>query len=200
MSSINLKKITAVILAGGMGRRMGGEDKGLIEFDGRPIIEILIDKLKQQGIDIVINANRNQDRYQTYNLPVISDDLDDFQGPLAGFAVAMKSVDTDYILTLPCDGPFLVENFVEQFIQTASQTCAPICVADDGERLQPVYALMRTDLLASLETFLQSGDRKIDRWYAQHDFARVDFSAQKHMFGNINRPEDRQALLQQQNS
>ena len=199
MSSINLKNITAVILAGGMGRRMGGEDKGLIEFDGQPIIEILIGLLKQQGIDIVINANRNQDRYQTYGLPVISDDLDDFQGPLAGFAVAMKSVNTEYILTLPCDGPFLVENFAEQFIQTASQTGAPICVADDGERLQPVYALMRTDLIASLEAFLQSGDRKIDRWYAQHDFARVDFSAQKHMFGNINKPEDRQALLKQQN-
>jgi len=199
MPSINLKNITAVILAGGMGRRMGGEDKGLIEFDGRLIIEILIDKLKQQGIDIVINANRNQDRYQAYGLPVISDDLADFQGPLAGFAVAMKSVDTDYILTLPCDGPFLVDGFVERFIQVASRTGAPICVADDGERLQPVYALIRTDLLTSLEQFLQSGDRKIDRWYAQHDFAKVDFSSQKHMFGNINKPEDHRVLLEQHN-
>ena len=178
---------------------MGGEDKGLIEFDGRPIIEILIDKLKQQQVDIVINANRNHERYRTYGLPVISDELSDFQGPLAGFATAMKAVGTQYILTLPCDGPFLVDDFVERFAHAQGQSGTAICVADDGERLQPVYALINTELLQSLETFLQSGDRKIDRWYAQHDFTRVDFSTQKHMFGNINKPEDHHALLEQKN-
>jgi len=179
---------------------MGGEDKGLIEFDGRPIIEILIDKLQKQQVDIIINANRNHERYQAYGLPVISDELSDFQGPLAGFATAMKTVETDYILTLPCDGPFLVDDFVERFTRAQGQSGTAICVADDGERLQPVYALIDTELLQSLENFLQSGDRKIDRWYAQHDFTRVDFSTQKTMFGNINKPEDHRALLEQENS
>ena len=199
MKTLDINNVTAVILAGGQGRRMGGEDKGLIEFDGRPIIEILIEELKQQQVDIVINANRSHKRYQAYGLPVISDELSGFQGPLAGFATAMKAVDTQYILTLPCDGPFLVDDFVERFIHAQGQSGTAICVADDGERLQPVYALINTELLQSLETFLQSGDRKIDRWYAQHDFNRVDFSTEKSMFGNINKPEDHHALLEQKN-
>ena len=135
MHAIQKSNITAVILAGGQGRRMGGQDKGLIEFNGRPIIETLIDSLKQQQVDIVINANRNLETYQAYGLPVISDELSDFQGPLAGFSAAMAAVDTDYILTLPCDGPSLADNFVELFIECQSNQQKPICVADDGERL-----------------------------------------------------------------
>lgn len=196
MHAIQKNNITAVILAGGQGRRMGGQDKGLIEFNGRPIIEILIDSLKQQQVDIVINANRNLETYQAYGLPVISDELSDFQGPLAGFSAAMAAVDTDYILTLPCDGPSLADNFVELFIECQSNQQKPICVADDGERLQPVYALIQVSLLGDLLNFLKTGDRKIDRWYAQHPFAKVDFSTQKPMFANINKPEDRTALLE----
>jgi len=199
MRTIKHKDLTAVILAGGQGRRMGGEDKGLIEFDGRPIIEILIEKLKRQRVGIIINANRNHDIYQSYGLPVVSDELADFQGPLAGFATAINAVKTDYILTLPCDGPFLADSFVDLFIEAQAREQSPICVAYDGERLQPVYALIDVNLLDSLNQFLENGDRKIDRWYAQHDFARVDFSTQKNMFGNINRPEDRQTLLDQKN-
>lgn len=196
MPPIQRDNITAVILAGGQGRRMGGQDKGLIEFNGRPIIELLIDQLNQQNIAIVINANRNQDIYQQYAYPVISDELADFQGPLAGFATAMAKVDTGYILTLPCDGPVLADNFVDLFIENHRRKQAPICVADDGERLQPVYALIKVELLENLLAFLQSGGRKIDRWYAQHDFEKVDFSSQKSMFANINKPEDRAALLE----
>lgn len=196
MQSIQKSDITAVILAGGQGRRMGGQDKGLIEFDGHPIIELLIEALIQQNIRIVINANRNQSTYQRYGYPVLSDELADFQGPLAGFASAMKAVKTQFILTLPCDGPLLADNLVDAFIGAHTKSTAKICVADDGERLQPVYALISVDLVDDLESFLHSGDRKIDRWYAQHDFARVDFSSQKKMFANINKPEDHAALLE----
>ncbi len=194
MKQANINNTTAVILAGGQGRRMGGKDKGLIEFNGRPIIELLIERLAQQQVDIVINANRNQSVYRQYGFPVISDELDNFQGPLAGFAACMRSLTNGYILTLPCDGPFLCDALVELFIAAQQQSGAPICVADDGERLQPVYALIDTELLPSLEKFLASGDRKIDRWYTEHQFTRVDFSSFKTMFGNINKPEDFAAL------
>jgi molybdenum cofactor guanylyltransferase len=190
--------ITAVILAGGMGRRMGGLDKGLIEFDGRLLVEILIDKLQKQNVNIIINANRNQSVYAGYGFPVISDKLSDYQGPLAGFASAMAAVDSQYVLTLPCDSPLLSDQYIQRFIEchnTPENNDAPISVADDGERLQPVHALINIDLLASLNTFLDNGDRKIDRWYAQHQFNRVDFSDQSDMFKNINTPEDRQSLL-----
>jgi len=195
--SIDSSDVTAVILAGGQGRRMGGQDKGLLDFGGRLMIEIIIEALENQRIDIVINANRNQSTYQSYGYPVISDNLKDFQGPLAGFASAMAAVKTKFILTLPCDSPMLADNFVERFIESHNREQAPVCVAHDGERLQPVYALIDTGLLDDLKRFLQIGERKIDRWYAQYSYASVDFSTATSMFENINTPEDRQRLLGQ---
>lgn len=192
--SIDRSDITAVILAGGQGQRMGGQDKGLIEIDGRPLAAILVDRLERQGVDIVINANRNHAQYRRFGYRVISDQLKNYQGPLAGFAAAMAAVDSDFILTLPCDGPLLADDYVERFVDAYRRRPAAILVADDGERLQPVHALLRTDLLPSLERFLDSGDRKIDRWYEQHDYARVDFSDRAGMFRNINTPSDRDSL------
>ena len=186
--------ITAVILAGGQGRRMGGQDKGLLEFNGRPLVEILIESLQQQQLSILINANRNQTLYETYGLPVISDQLDDYQGPLAGFAAAMATVDTRFILTLPCDGPLLADDYAQRFIDCQARHGAPIVVASDGQRLQPVHALIAVELLASLQQFLDSGDRKIDRWYAEHDFVQADFSDCAGMFRNINTPQDQASL------
>ena len=196
--SLSVADITAVILAGGQGRRMGGQDKGLLEFNGLPLIEILIAELARQTVATIVNANRNLDRYQAFGLPVISDRLENYQGPLAGFASAMDSVDTDFILTLPCDGPVLAADYVARFIASQQQSGAAICVAFDGERLQPVHALIRVDLRASLNRFLDSGDRKIDRWYALHDFAQTDFSDCRDMFRNINTPSDRQSLQAEQ--
>ena len=193
--SISEKDITAVILAGGQGRRMGGQDKGLIEFDGQSLVAILIDRLESQISNIMINANRNCERYLAFGYPVVSDQLGDYQGPLAGFACAMNAVDTDFILTLPCDGPLLAADYVARFIASQAKTGAPICVADDGERLQPVHALIRIDLLSSLNAYLDSGDRKIDHWYAMHDFAHTDFSDCAGMFRNINTPSDQQSML-----
>ena len=192
--NIEPSDITAVILAGGQGRRMGGQDKGLIDFNGKPLIQHLIHQLQQQSVAIVINANRNQDQYQQYGYPVFADELDDFQGPLAGFASAMAAVNTRYILTLPCDGPFLASDYVQRFMNSHNQNQAPICVADDGERLQPVHALVDINLLPSLVDFLKSGDRKIDRWYAMHQFTQTDFTDCANMFRNINTPEDQQKL------
>ena len=192
--SINKNDITAVILAGGQGRRMGGQDKGLIEFNGRPLVATLIDCLQPQIDRILINANRNRDRYQTFGYPVVNDQLDDYQGPLAGFASAMSAVETDFIVTVPCDGPSLGKDYVSTFIDGQTASGAAICVANDGERLQPVHALIKVDLLDSLKAFLDSGERKIDRWYAMHDFVSIDFSHGADMFRNINTPSDQEAL------
>jgi molybdenum cofactor guanylyltransferase len=189
--TITSNDITAVILAGGQGRRMGGQDKGLIEFSGRSLVEILIEKLTRQSVPVLVNANRNQAEYEKFGVEVISDTLADFQGPLAGFATAMNSVSSQFILTLPCDSPLLVDDYVQRFIDNHNNTGAAITVAHDGERLQPVHALIRVDLLDSLLDFLQSGDRKIDRWYALHDFTHTDFSDCADMFRNINTPQDK---------
>ncbi len=196
--SIGTKDITAIILAGGQGRRMGGQDKGLIEFNGQPLVSILIDKLEAQSVAIIINANRNHERYQSFGYPVINDQLEGYQGPLAGFASAMTAVATDFIVTLPCDSPLLVADYVSRFITSYEHDNSPVHVAFDGERLQPVHALIRVDLLPGLIEFLETGNRKIDRWYAMHDFVQTDFSDCIDMFRNINTPSDQQSLQARQ--
>lgn len=189
--TISKSNITAVILAGGKGRRLGGQDKGLVQYKDKKLIEHVLDRIKPQVNSILINANRNQASYEQYGYTVINDDLSDFQGPLAGFATAMKIVETDYIITLPCDGPMLPKDLVSRLANKLEDNPDSIAVAHDGERLQPVYALIPIKHIASLEHYMASGDRKIDLWYAQHNLITVDFSDQKSAFFNINTEKQR---------
>ena len=196
---LDKQSITAVILAGGKGRRLEGQDKGLIIYQNKMLIQHVIERIQPQVFDIVINANRNQETYETFGYSVIRDEMKDFQGPLAGFATAMKSVKTDYILTLPCDGPALPLDLVTRMIDeinNVSDTQHCIAVAHDGVRMQTVHALIPVSLIDSLETFLSKGDRKVDRWYAEHKIVLVDFSDQPKAFFNINQKEQ---LLQAHN-
>ena len=189
-------QITGVILAGGMGRRLGGQDKGLVTLNGRTLVDYLLAALRSQLDKIVINANRNQEIYQNYAVPVISDELSDFQGPLAGFASALQQVDTPWILTVPCDGPQIASDMAERMWTAVQREGVELAVAHDGERLQPVHALIPVVLLDSLQAFLAGGERKIDRWYAQHKMVTVDFSDVPEIFRNMNTPEQKQALEQ----
>ena len=189
---IDKKNITAVILAGGKGRRLEGQDKGLVIYKGKALIQHVIERIQSQVGMIVINANRNQETYASYGYPIISDEMSDFQGPLAGFASAMKSVKTNYIVTLPCDGPSLPLDLVSRMLSKLNNYTAPsncIAVAHDGERIQPVHALIPVALITSLEKFLANGDRKVDLWYAKHKLVQVDFSDQPNAFFNINKKE-----------
>jgi len=190
MKQLQLEDITVVILAGGKGRRMGGQDKGLVNYKNFSLIQHVIDAISLQTSQIVINANRNVAEYAAFGYPVIEDTLTDFQGPLAGFLAAMSSVMTDYILTLPCDGPVITENYVTKMLQGLNQTKADLAIAYDGSRMQPVYALIPVNLKNSLNQFLDSGERKIDLWYQQHDFTLVEFAADSEFFTNINTPQD----------
>lgn len=186
--------ITGVILAGGQGRRMGGEDKGLMELNGRPLVEYLLDSLGPQTGALIINANRNQERYQRYGVPVIEDQVGNYQGPLAGFSTAMQHVDTDWIMTVPCDGPAIAPDMAQRLIDALEKEDSEIAVAHDGQRLQPVHALIPVNLLPGLHAFMANGGRKIDIWYAQHKVALADFSDVADMFRNINTPEQKLAM------
>ena len=191
---LNKHNVTAVILAGGKGRRMDGKDKGLVELANRPLIEYVIDVIKPQVETIILNANRNHEQYSQYGYPVISDALLDYQGPLAGFISALKSSTTSHIATLPCDGPFLPKDLVERLILALTDSDAEIAVAHDGDRMQPVYSLIPTTLINSLNSFLDTGERKIDLWYKQHRVALADFSDCPETFRNINTAEQRDRL------
>ena len=189
--------ITGVILAGGKARRMGGQDKGLIPFSGRPLVEWVIDALRPQVRHLLINANRNHATYAAYGYPVISDRIEGFQGPLAGFLSTMAQVDTPWIITLPCDGPFPAPDLVERLCSALREQHGELAVASDGHRLQPVYALLPVTLASSLQAYLDAGERKIDRWYASHRIATADFSDQSQCFANVNTSEE-SALLEQE--
>jgi molybdopterin-guanine dinucleotide biosynthesis protein A len=193
--TIDKHTITAVVLAGGRGKRLGGKDKGLISFEGKPLIEYILAAISPQANAVIINANRNLIRYADYGYPVISDNMADFQGPLAGFAAALSACSTDYIVTLPCDGPYVPADLVARLVTAREANHAEIAVAHDGQRMQPVYALIPRSLLASLQGFLDAGDRKIDLWYASHDTALADFSDVTETFFNINTEDDRAAML-----
>ena len=178
--------ITGIILAGGQARRMGGVDKGLVPFAGRPLIEWVIEGLRPQVNTLLINANRNLDSYAAYGLPVIGDLEPGFQGPLAGIHSAMQAARTDWIITVPCDGPYPAPDLVERLVAALRAADAELAVATDGVRIQPVHALLPVRLAASLADALSAGERKVDRWYARHRVAHADFSDRPDCFLNIN--------------
>jgi len=173
---------------------MGGEDKGLIPLAGQPMIEHVLARFRPQVDELLINANRNQERYGRYGHRVVGDTLADYQGPLAGILTAMRAVAHPWLAVVPCDGPLLPVDLVRRLLHTAQAEQAEIAVAHDGKRMQPVVALLRCALQDSLQDFLDQEGRKIDTWYAQHALAIVDLSDCPEAFTNVNTPEERAAL------
>lgn len=178
--------VTCTILAGGKGSRMGGRDKGLVELAGRPMIEHVIERVEPQVGGIVINANRGLDEYRRYGFPLISDVQDGFQGPLAGMAAALRRCGTDWVMTVPCDSPLLPLDLAARLHRAVETHAADVAVADDGERLHPVFCLLSPRVAGDLESFLAQGQRKIDRWFERVSVVRADFSDEAECFSNVN--------------
>jgi len=156
-------QVTGVILAGGRATRMGGQDKGLISVNGRPMIRWVIDVLRPQVAEVLINANRNLDRYRALGCLVIDDGDREFRGPLAGIAAGMRAAAGEYVAFAPCDSPLVCSDLVGRLHAALLREGSRIAVAHDGERLQPVFALLERSLLDDLVRYLDSGERKIDR-------------------------------------
>ena len=186
--------MTGVILAGGRGARMGGVDKGLVEVAGRPMVEHVLAAVERQAGAVAINANRSTERYARYGHPVIADRMDGFQGPLAGMASALAAAATELVLVVPCDSPLVDASLGPRLHAALVERGADVAVAHDGERMHPVFVLLRRAARAGLDDFLARGERKIDRWFAEEKTAVVDFSDLPDMFLNVNREEDRSRL------
>ena len=167
---------------------MGGGDKGLVELRGRPLVEHALAALSPQVNTIIINANRNRDRYAVYGHPVIADGRQGYQGPLAGMLSCLQAATTEYMVSVPCDSPLLPDDLVARLFRQLSDDEAEISVAHNGDRIQPVFTLMPTSLASSMQAFLDGGNRKIDKWFAQHRLAVTDFSDKPDCFRNINNP------------
>lgn len=187
-------QVSGVILAGGRATRMGGDDKGLIAVNGRPMIQWVIDVLQPQVGEVLVNANRNLDRYRAFGYPVVDDGDREFRGPLAGIAAGLRAAAGKYVAFAPCDSPLVCNDLVSRLHAALTAETRRIAVAHDGERLQPVFALLERSLLDDLMRYLEKGGRKIDRWYDEHGYARADFSDVAESFANINAPDEKQAL------
>jgi molybdopterin-guanine dinucleotide biosynthesis protein A len=183
---INPTDITGLILAGGRGSRMGGIDKGLQNFNGLPLALHTLTRLQMGGGvgSIMLNANRNLAAYESFGVSVWPDVLADYAGPLAGFLTGLERCETPFLVTVPCDTPLLPLDLVPRLAQALDEQDADIAMVaaperdKDGQmtlRAQPVFCLMRVDLMESLVEFTQSGGRKIDAWTALHKTVVVPF-------------------------
>ena len=176
--------ITGLILAGGRGSRMGGIDKGLQNFHGLPLALQTLMRLQLQSQplqEVLINANRNLSAYESLGVPVWPDSIDGFAGPLAGFVTGLERCQTPLLLTVPCDTPLFPRDLVERLVHALDSDGADLAMAaapeaDGTVRPQPVFCLLKTELLESLVKFIQGGGRKIDAWTAQHRCAIVPFN------------------------
>ena len=180
--------VSAVILAGGRATRMGGDDKGWVPLVGQPLIVHVLERLRPQVDEVLINANRSQARYQAL-APVIGDGNDDFQGPLAGMQAGLTAARHDWVLFVPCDGPALPRDLMARF-RAALTPQTELVVAHDGEHLQPVVALLHRSLLPSLQRALAEGERKTGAWFARHRMTVVPFADAPDAFINLNSPAE----------
>lgn len=178
--------VTGLVLAGGQGSRMGGVDKGLAPFRGRPLVEHVIERLAPQVDEILVNANRNPEAYARFGHRVVADEIPGFAGPLAGFERGLAHARGELVATVPCDSPFLPSDLVARLRAALVAAGADLAVARTGSQPHPVFCLMRRGVHASLAQFLASGQRKIDKWYAALAVVEVAFDDEPDAFANIN--------------
>ncbi len=192
-ASIAASDITGLILAGGRGTRMGQVDKGLQALHGKPLYEHVLRRLQAQVGQVIINANQNLAQYQSLGVAVWPDQIDGFAGPLAGMAVGLQHCNSPYLLTVPCDSPFLPLDLAPRLSLAIQTEQADIAVAvtqemRDGQAYtqeQNVFCLIKTNVLPHLNHFIASGGRKISAWYADLALAQVMFEDAQ-AFRNLN--------------
>lgn len=193
MNNIGTNRITGLVLAGGRGSRMGGVDKGLQLLGDVPMAAHVIRRLAPQAASLAINANRNLEEYGRFGLPVWPDDLPGFEGPLAGMQTGLARCPTEYLLTAPCDSPFLPPDLAARLGEALAAQEADLAVAVTGEgaarQAHPVFCLLKAALLPGLTAYLESGGRKIDAWYKSLKTAEVRFEDED-AFRNINTIEE----------
>lgn len=186
-----ISEVTGLILAGGAGRRVGGQDKGLILWHGKPLVSHVASRLKPQTSTLIVSCNRNKDKYKSLGFPTVEDLRTDFEGPLAGIEAASSSVKTQYLAIVACDTPLLPTDFVRRLLvplcDDTEQIAPVIAFAHDGQREQYLCALIKTECLTGLSNFLQQGHRAVKHWYRQYPYVSVDFSDEHDSFRNHNR-------------
>ncbi|MEP4146323.1 MAG: molybdenum cofactor guanylyltransferase MobA [Halioglobus sp.] len=179
--------ISGLILAGGAGRRAGGQDKGLLEWNGLPLVEHVYRRIAPQVNEVLISCNRNRERYAALSTVTDLDLRPDYQGPLAGLEAAASAIAHPLLLVVPCDTPLLPDNLVMKLLNALEK--APersVAYARTRDGGQYLCALIRTECLLSLPEFLDSGQRAVRQWYQQIGAVPVDLEEQTECFLNLN--------------
>jgi molybdopterin-guanine dinucleotide biosynthesis protein A len=169
---------------------MGGVDKGLVELDGKPMVAHVLARLAPQVGDVMINANQNAERYGALGYPVVPDAVGGFAGPLAGLHAGMSAARSAFVVTVPCDSPFVPMDLVARLAAALEKAGGQLAVAKTFAQPHPVFALARRDVLPNLAAFLEAGGRKIDAWYAALATIEVSFDDEADAFRNINTAEE----------
>ncbi len=182
--------IAGVVLAGGLGRRMGGVDKGMRRLRGRPMVAWVLERFAPQVDSVMINANQNVEAYAAYGYPVIPDRFAGFAGPLAGLHAGLSATTLPLVATVPCDSPFLPGDLVARLRDALVEKKAQIAIARADGRPHPVFSLCRRSVLSHLEHYLEGGGRKVEQWYGTLEFVEVSFDDEAEAFSNINTPEE----------
>ena len=184
------KGITGVVLAGGLGRRMGGVDKGLQRLRGKPMVQWVVERFAPQVDEILINANQNLEAYGGFGHRVIPDEIGGFAGPLAGLHRGLSEARHELVATVPCDSPFLPEDLVARLHAALQAHDADLAAARTGDQPHPVFCLCRRSVLPGLTDFLAGGGRKIDAWYSALKVVEVAFDDEADAFSNINTQDE----------
>ena len=187
------RRITGVLLAGGQGSRMGGVDKGLVELAGRPMAAHALERLAPQVDELIINANQNHDIYAGFGYPVVGDRIEGHAGPLAGLEAGLAACTTPYLVTAPCDSPFLPADLVSRLAESLTAHKASIAVARTGDQLHPVFSLIRSDELPELQAFINAGGRRMEAGLRRLCWAPCPFDDCPEAFANINTPDELRA-------
>lgn len=194
-------QIVGVLLAGGRARRMGGGDKCLLPLAGRHLLDHVIERLRPQVSELVLNANGDPTRFADFDLPVAADPLEGFAGPLAGVLAGLRWAganrpDARWIGTAATDTPFFPRNLMARLIDATDGAYPAIALAASDGRLHPVFGLWPTALAEDLGQALETGTRKVLDWTDRHTtvsaaFPMLDAGAEKlDPFYNVNRPAD----------
>lgn len=194
-ASIPPEQITGLLLAGGLGTRFGQIDKGLVPLEDSTLAGMTLQRLKPQVGPMLINANRNLPVYEQFGCPVLQDDIPGYAGPLAGMHAGLRQCKTPYLLTVPCDTPGFPEDLAQRLGLAMKLASADLAFAVTGDsrapEFHPVFCLMKTSLLPSLDVYLRAGERKVADWLLQQRHAQAHFADQA-AFMNINTPQDLQ--------
>ncbi len=183
----SINDITAIILAGGKGMRIGKQNKGLLDLNGETFVSHLLKKLAPQSATQILSVNDDIPQYQQYSKTLVQDEAENYQGPLSGIISCKSQIKTSLVLTVPCDSPTIPTDLSERLLNAHNEhTSTPLCVVHDGKRLQNLFMLFDVNLLKNMEEYFLNDRRSVYSWIQQHAFQEVDFSDKADLFINVN--------------